>query len=476
MSIGAKSNKIAKNFSYMAGGRILGDVFTFLLFVVIARVYGQNGLGEYSFAMAFSGFLVVFVDYGLTNYSIKELSKKNAFQGDHYGGIFSIRLVLSAIVFLLLILLLPYIPVDGNKDIIIIISLSQVIISLVASISAALIARQDSHLVGIMEFVYRLFSAVAVIIPALLGQSLLVSLATLPIIGFIYLLAIYIFVSKKYGRPPIIFKISYYINTLKEAFSYALFMLLQQISTRTDVIIIGLMLGLSSVGVYNAAYRIIFLLMLVAYFVELALMPVITDLFQNKKNDIVRLYNQSFGVVILIAIPISAGLWLTSDEIILLVFGSEFIESSLILAVLSWVVLLAFIKSIIGVFLTSCEMQSFRTKGQWYSAFVNIFGTVLLIPYLGILGAAIATIISEIVLVVINGNNLSKIVGIPKINKRLFMGTVGSIVFCVIILSMGSVSLFISIPFAALIYLSVLLMFKDFRDNELQLFRQLVIK
>ncbi len=476
MSISIKPDKIFRNISYMAGGRILGDLFTFLLFVVIARVYGQGGLGEYSFAVAFSGFLVVFVDYGLTNYSIKELSKNNAFKGDHYGGVLSIRLILSVLVCLLLVLLLPFLAIEGNKEIILLITVSQVMLILVGSLSAALIARQDSHLVGIMEFFYKLVSSVAVVIPALLGQSLSFSLSMLPAIGLLYLLFIFLFVSRKYGRPNIFVSLDYYINTFKEAFTYALFILLHQISTRTDVIIIGFLLGVSSVGVYNAAYRIIFLLMLLAYFCELALMPVITNLYQNSREDLVNLYNRSFGIVMLIAIPLSVGVWLISEDIILLIFGSEFVESSIILGVLSWLVLLAFVKSVIGVFLTSCDMQKHRTRGQWLAAVVNVSGTMLLIPLLGIIGAAIATIISELILVMLNGVNLKQVVGAPKVYKHIFMGVIGSVVFCSVVLSIGSMHMFLTIPLAALIYFCVLMMFKDFRNNELVLIRKFVYR
>jgi len=474
MSGNEKNTKIFKNASYLTISRILGDIFTFILFVVIARVYGTSGLGQYSFAMGLASFLIVFVDYGLTNYSIKELSKKNAFKGDHYGGILSIRLIMSVFVCLFLVIILPFIPIDGNKEIILYISISQVLLIIIESLSAILIARQDLHIVGIMDFFYKLFSSIAIIIPALLGQSLIFSLAMLPIAGAIYLLLIFKLVSKKYGRPNVIASFEYYRNTLKEAFTFAVFILLHKISTRTDIIIIGIMLNTASVGIYNGAYRIIFMLMLFAYFCELALMPVATNLYHSSKDELTTLYNNSFSIIMLIAIPLSAGIWLTSKDIISLIYGNQFIESSIILDILAWLVLLAFIKSIIGVFLTSCEMQHHRTRGQWVAAILNVAGTILLIPILGIIGAAIATIISEVVLIIINGLNLKQVIGAPRIHKHIFMGSIGSLVFCVIILSIGELPIFITIPLAILIYFSVLMIFKDFRKHEYKLILQFI--
>jgi O-antigen/teichoic acid export membrane protein len=63
--------QIFRNFSFLAIGKTLGDAFTFLLFVVLSQTFGQEGIGQYSFAMALTGFFVVFADFGLYNLSIK---------------------------------------------------------------------------------------------------------------------------------------------------------------------------------------------------------------------------------------------------------------------------------------------------------------------------------------------------------------------------------------------------------------------
>ena len=50
-------------------------MFTFVLFVVLSRTFGQDGIGQYSFAMALTGFFGLFGDFGLYNLSVKEISR-----------------------------------------------------------------------------------------------------------------------------------------------------------------------------------------------------------------------------------------------------------------------------------------------------------------------------------------------------------------------------------------------------------------
>jgi O-antigen/teichoic acid export membrane protein len=40
---------IFRNFSFLIVGKTLGDVFTFILFVLLSRAFGQEGIGQYSF-------------------------------------------------------------------------------------------------------------------------------------------------------------------------------------------------------------------------------------------------------------------------------------------------------------------------------------------------------------------------------------------------------------------------------------------
>ena len=49
--------KIFKNFSFLTIGKVSGDFFTFILFIVLSRKFGQEGIGQYSFAVGLGGFL-----------------------------------------------------------------------------------------------------------------------------------------------------------------------------------------------------------------------------------------------------------------------------------------------------------------------------------------------------------------------------------------------------------------------------------
>ena len=85
------AGNIMRNFGFLTVGKTVGDCFTFLMFVIISRAYGQEGIGQYSFAIAFTGFFAIFADFGLGLYR-KELESK----GYHFRSSSDTEVVLAA--------------------------------------------------------------------------------------------------------------------------------------------------------------------------------------------------------------------------------------------------------------------------------------------------------------------------------------------------------------------------------------------
>ena len=116
-----RSRKIIGNFFFLTTGKTIGDFFTFILFVVISRLFGQEGTGQYSFAVAFTGFFVVFADFGLYGFAIKELSQHiGSFQAE-YGRLWILRVTLSLGVLFALVVSSPFLPFSKDTKLIIVI-------------------------------------------------------------------------------------------------------------------------------------------------------------------------------------------------------------------------------------------------------------------------------------------------------------------------------------------------------------------
>lgn len=467
---GPKAFQIFKNFSFLTIGKTLGDAFTFLLFVVLSRVFGQDGIGQYSFAMALTGFFVVFSDFGLYPFTVKEMSRRTISFEDYYGRIFSLRLILSAAIFGVLLLVLSFLPFPyETKLIIAVIGAYQVISRVVEGIGAIFVAREDTHLAGLIEASSKAIAALAGIAVVMAGGSLVTSLAILPTVALGTLFVTYWLMTIKYGRPNLVLFSSSLRHVMREAIPYALSLFLFQLYSRVDVVILGFFFGATAAGIYNVGYRVVFFLMFIPQLAAMAIFPTASRLYLDSMKDLKSLYRKGLNLIILIGVPAASGLFLISPNLINLIFGKSFEESATVLRILCGLLFLACLNRIIGVFMMSCDRQVERTRCQWKAACVNVLGNLLLIPIFGFKGAAVTALISETLLIILFAIQLKPVLGLPRIGSRLAISGLGTASFCFTFSYFPSDSLMVVILLSILLYLGTLVFFKDIRRNEIRM-------
>jgi O-antigen/teichoic acid export membrane protein len=462
------ARRIFRNFGFLIIGKTVGDVFNFLFFTTLSRTYGQEGIGQYAFAMALASSLAVFADFGLYRRTVKEISRLTGSLGEYYRGIFFLRLLLSSAIFLLLLLTLSFLPLTWEiRLIILIIAAHQVMYSLIDGFTAVCVGREDMHLAGMLDAAFKATTALMGTIVVLAGGSLVISLAALPTMTFGQLLVVCQIVRRKYGRFGLAARSwSYITHTLYESLPYALSELLVQLSSRVDIVILTLILGVSASGIYHVAYRVVFIFLLIPNFIGIAMSPMLSKLYVNSREELIPLYQKSLNLIILIGLPAAAGLWLIAPGLIQLIFGKTFAESASILRILAWLLPLGFFRSILEIFLISCDRQVERARSQWWAAWVSFLCNMFFILVVGVKGAAIATVLSGTFLVVLFAIRMRPVLGWPRIGSRLGMSLVASISFTLPLMLFPSLSMDVMVPIAILLYSGALLLFKEIRRNE----------
>jgi O-antigen/teichoic acid export membrane protein len=466
--------KIFKNFSLLTIGKISGDFFTFILFVVLSRKFGQEGVGQYSFGVGLGGFFSVCADFGLYSYTIKEISRdKNSFSS-YFQKIFSLRIILSIAAISLLIMIVPFLSFSlETKAIIIIITIYQIIYSSIDGISAVFIAHEYMHISAGIETSLKIITSLAAISVALLGGSIVITLLTLPVLAFIQLFAVNLFLRKRIGKSRISFSSNALKETFRHAVPYGTSEFFYMLNARVDIVLIGLLLGESFAGLYNVGYRIVFFFLFIPKFASITLFPIVSTLYCESKLEFKKMYNKSLNMMIIIGLPLSAVLYLIAPGFIELIFGSKFYESSVVLRILSGLFLLTCISYTMEVFLMASDNQKARARGQSIATFASVALTFVLILTLQIEGAAVAVMISSLLLVTIFAWMLKPVTGLPEVKSRLTISLLGVSIFSVVFLIIPA-SIFIIIPGAVLIYITTILLFKSIRENELRMALELV--
>ncbi|WNM64003.1 flippase [Candidatus Nitrospira neomarina] len=463
-----------KNFSFLTFGRASGDFFNFLLFVLIARTFGQESIGHYSFAMALGGFCIAFADFGLYYLTIKELSHKVLPFGQSFASIWSLRIILAVSVTVALIFLTPFMPVSEHaQSLILIIGISFIFGTLVDGFSAVFIAHENMQLAGLLDFSHRVTGALTAIVVLLLGGNLFLAVGMLPIMAVVHSWGGYYLAKKRYGRLKLATSWSSVSKRFRSTIPYGLSELLGQMAMRTNIVLLGFLLGTTAAGTYNVAYRIVFSLIFFSIFVRIILLPMASSLHTQDKDQLVALYRNSLSLMVFFGLPTSCGIWLIAPDLIDLLYGKIYSESIPVLRILSALIFLFSVRNILGTFLTAVNLQSEKTKREAYGALSIITGNLLLIPIWGVLGSAFATIGSEILLLVLFIMPLSSILGWPGIGRTIVRSGIACFSFIVPFLFFSTAPLFAKVLVSIFLYFATLFLFTEVRQNELPKFWKL---
>lgn len=462
---------IFRNFAYLTGGRLMGDVVVFLFFVVLARNFGQEGLGQYSFAMALTSIVVVLADFGIFHLSVKDMSRQSddADIATYYGHLLTLRLMLVGLALGMLLLFLPFLPFSADlKHMVILVGSYQIFLTLVDGFSAVFIARQSMLVSSVLDFSLRVTTALAGIAVALMGGSLLMAATALPVVTVVHVGIAYVLVVRRFGVRPTRLNLERAKVLLRLASPFAQRSLLGLLTLRIAIVCIGFILGEAAAGVFNAAYRVIFVLLFITNFAGLALLPVASQMHASGDGKLRELYSGSLSVTLLVGLPMAGGLWLISKELIDTLYEREFLESAAVLSWLAWLIPIGFLRSISETFLIAMDRQEVVTRSYLIVAVAGVFLHTLFPYFLDVKGAAMAALAAESMLVVILGARLRTLFDWQKVLKRVALSFLGILAFVIAVTVSNVESMTVKILVAASVYALVVSMSSDVRRIEIR--------
>lgn len=171
----------------------------------------------------------------------------------------------------------------------------------------------------------------------------------------------------------------------------------QAVNRQADIIMLGALQGPVAAGIYTIATRGAGLISFVLFAVNAAMAPSVASLYAAGDLDgIQRLVTRSSRLILLLSLPAALafvffGGWFMG------LFGEEFVAGATALAILSVAQLINGAAGSVGVCLTMTGHERDAARGFAAAAVVNVALNALLIPSLGLIGAALATGTSIIV-------------------------------------------------------------------------------
>lgn len=385
--------------------RIFGLGTSFLTSVIITRFFGVGTFGNYSLVFAISQIVAIFFTLGIPNTLIKIIGNHN------FSHIQAKKLLLKGLKGALCFSIIPIVFFYFASDF-----LAETIFHNTNLRSYFLIVTFTLPLFIVHEiFLYFLiatknfmkFNLFMFVIPNILliiflflfyhngFQNQFTFLAFgLAILITIVSEAITIFELKS-EKQYITISTKQLIRTASPLLFSGLFLYLLNY---TNVIMLGMMTDENQVGIYNIAYKIGSVGFLVIVSVSTIITPKMAELYgQGNLVELKKLTHNATRLIAILSIPIT-GVLIVFSKFILSFWGTSIESGSTTLILVSIGVLFSAIAGNVDQILNMTENQKILRNITVFSFFFNLIWSYILIPLYGIEGAAIASLITNVMI------------------------------------------------------------------------------
>jgi O-antigen/teichoic acid export membrane protein len=170
------------------------------------------------------------------------------------------------------------------------------------------------------------------------------------------------------------------------------------INRQTDIVILGLFTTSADVGIYRTATQGAELVVFLLSAVTNVIAPYVSRLYTGGEMErLQRLATTSARVILLLAFPVAGAFIFFGEEILSMVFGKEYAPGQTPLAILCVGQLFSAAAGSVGMLLNMAGYERDTARGFAVATAFNVILNIILIPPLGMTGAAIATAASLVI-------------------------------------------------------------------------------
>ncbi|HUC01298.1 MAG TPA: flippase [Candidatus Paceibacterota bacterium] len=455
---------VAKNTFWLSVSNFGGRLIKAVIIIYAARVLGTDGYGVFSYVITLAGFLTLFMDPGINGILIRDAAKVDDKERRAvFGTMFVIKLVLLVIGVGVIIFVAPlFTTLPGAKVLIPIVALVLAFDTLREFFFSLIRATENMQWeaaifllanVGIVVFGFIFLAYAATAQSFSWGYVAGDALGT--IAAMIALRSYFKKIFSQYDPARV-------MPILRAAWPFAISGALGLLFTNSDILIISWMRSASDVGIYSAAIRIIQTLYLVPGIIQYATLPIISRLAKNDSARFRTALERTLGMVFLMSIPLSLGGIVLGTQIMGFIFGPSYAAGGLAFKILAATLMFDFPAAIIINALFAYEHQKSLVISSALGGVVNVGLDLTLIPFFGITGSAVATLIAQAI------NNGYLWWAMKKVNpftvlsslKRIFIGGIVMAACAIGLMALGT-NVALNIILCTIVYFGALRVMRE---------------
>jgi len=417
------------------------------------------------------------VQFGFRSWVTREVARDESRAPRMMGEIIALQSILAIVGFTAMAIVLKIIaPGQLKTQLTYIVGLSTVLESFQLHFNAYFRGRQIIKYEAIVRFFFSAVRSMLIVGVMFLGYGILAYVVSELVAHVASLVLCFTFLQLRIARPSSAFNPRAWAAGLRAALPFAMMSGLIVLYVRGDTILLSLMRGDEMTGWYSAATRFFTLFAFVPRSIMGAVLPVMAlqSIQLDSTKALSKSYSRSFRFLFITGLPLALGMGLLAEPIVGLLYGDQFLEAVPAMQILMLALMASFVNFAGTHALVSLNRERAVLGISAASLAINFALNLLLIPFLGHIGAAITSVVSEGLVLVLQLRLLNQELEHTAIVRGLAKPLIAGLAMAGFLLAFRDISVVALIVPAGVIYLGILLLLRAFHADEVQVFRTLL--
>lgn len=382
------------NTLYQGIGKVVTTIFGLIVTIILTRYLGVLGFGEFNLVIAYLAIAATISDFGLITILTRQESE-NRVDNDFLNTIFTLRLVLSALILFVFdaisFFLYPQNVVVG----IIIYSLGNLFLLAYGTFTAIFQAhlRMEKHVFAqiVGSFISLIATIIFVYYQLSFGWIVFSQVAGI-------LTSFFIGLNLLDRKINLYFNLGLFYKILKQAWPFFIISILTILYWKIDLVLLAFFKNpsiLPDVGIYSTAYRIFEVMVIFGGFFTQALFPVFIK--EKKGINFDKIYNESLILSLIVGLFSVISVLLLAGLVIYIVAGDGFEGAVVPLKVLSLAFPLTLFINIFYNQILIIDRQKYVVPVGLVALLFNFIANIIFIPQFSYLAASVVTVLTTLI-------------------------------------------------------------------------------
>jgi len=389
---------IVKNSLWLISSEFVAKLVLFGVVVLLARYLGAEGYGQLQFALSFAGVFALAMDLGFNTLTNRELAREKEKYELFVPNVSFVKLGLFVVSLIVITVFLLLTKKSFEVLVLCILAVCYYLFSsFIEFYKSVFQAFEKMQLNAFSRLLYcaLLLSGLLLLMNKKAGVfAIMLGYLGANFITFLFTL----FLLLRYIRPfPLKISPAFIKTMFKMVFPFMILYIAAIINFRVDTIMISYLINDAAVGLYAIAMNLILAAAFIPSFCCAAVYPSLSRFGVSSARKLFLMFKGMFWIMLLIGALGAVVVLLLAKPLVLVVFGSQFMESVPVLQILALSFLFSGGALLMGYSCIAIDRQVFYTKIVVLSVLINIVLNYFLISLYGIKGAAAATIIAQFI-------------------------------------------------------------------------------